>query len=51
MLWATHLVPEAEAADRAGAAPGRLLADGTPAEVSATLGGDTLERAFLKATR
>jgi ABC-2 type transport system ATP-binding protein len=51
VLWATHLVEEAEAADRVLVLhKGRLLADGTPAAVTAALGGDTLEQAFLKAT-
>jgi ABC-2 type transport system ATP-binding protein len=49
--WATHLVEEAEAADRVLVLhKGRLLADGTPAEVAATLGGGTLEEAFIRAT-
>ena len=52
VLWATHLVPEAERADRVLVLHrGRLLADGTPAEVTASLGGATLEEAFLNATR
>ncbi|VTU34693.1 ATP-binding cassette domain-containing protein [Variovorax sp. PBL-E5] len=52
VLWATHLVSEAENADRVLVLHrGRLLADGTPATVTATLGGATLEAAFLKATR
>jgi ABC-2 type transport system ATP-binding protein len=52
VLWATHLVEEAEAADRVLVLhKGRLLADGTPAAVTAALGGATLEDAFLKATR
>jgi ABC-2 type transport system ATP-binding protein len=52
VLWATHLVPEAEAADRVLVLhKGRLLADGTPAEVTAALGGETLEAAFIAATR
>lgn len=52
VLWATHLVEEAEAADRVLVLHrGRLLADGTPAQVAAALGGGTLEDAFLKATR
>jgi ABC-2 type transport system ATP-binding protein len=50
-LWATHLVPEAEAADRVLVLhQGRLLADGTPAEVAQALGGGTLEEAFIRAT-
>lgn len=52
VLWATHLVPEAEQADRVLVLHrGRLIADGSPADVTATLGGETLEAAFLKATR
>ena len=51
VLWATHLVPEAEAADRVLVLHrGRLLSDGTPEEVSAALGGPTLEAAFINAT-
>jgi ABC-2 type transport system ATP-binding protein len=51
VLWATHLVEEAEAADRVLVLhKGRLLADGNPAEVTAALGGSGLEDAFLKAT-
>ena len=52
VLWATHLVPEAEAADRVLVLhKGSLIADGTPAEVTAALGGPTLESAFISATR
>ncbi|MCP5271268.1 MAG: ATP-binding cassette domain-containing protein [Burkholderiaceae bacterium] len=51
VLWATHLVEEAEAADRVLVLHrGRLLADGTPADVTAALGGATLEQAFIHAT-
>jgi ABC-2 type transport system ATP-binding protein len=51
VLWATHLVEEAAAADRVLVLhQGRLLADGTPAEVTARLGGQTLEDAFIHAT-
>jgi len=51
VLWATHLVEEAEAADRVVVLhKGRLLADGTPAEVMAALGGNSLEDAFIRAT-
>ena len=51
VLWATHLVEEAEAADRVVVLhQGRLLADGTPANVTATLGGGGLEEAFIRAT-
>ena len=52
VLWATHLVGEAEAANRVLVLhQGRLLADGTPAEVTAALGGESLEAAFIHATR
>lgn len=52
VLWATHLVNEAEGADRVLVLHhGALIADGTPAEVTAALGGDTLETAFISATR
>jgi len=51
VLWATHLVEETAFADRVLLLHrGRLLADGTPADVTHTLGGDTLEAAFLEAT-
>ena len=51
VLWATHLVEEAEAADRVLVLhKGQLLADGTPADVAATLGGGTLDEAFIRAT-
>ena len=51
VLWATHLVHEAEAADRVLVLhQGRLLADGTPREVAARLGGASLEEAFIRAT-
>jgi ABC-2 type transport system ATP-binding protein len=51
VLWATHLVEEAEAADRVLVLhKGQLLADGTPAAVAAALGGGTLEEAFIRAT-
>lgn len=51
VLWATHLVEEAEAADRVLVLHrGRLLADGTPAAVTTALGGATLEQAFIHAT-
>ncbi len=51
VLWATHLVEEAEAADRVLVLhKGSLLADGTPAAVTAALGGASLEEAFIRAT-
>ena len=51
VLWATHLVEEAAAADRVLVLhQGRLLADGDAAAVARTLGGATLEDAFLRAT-
>ena len=51
VLWATHLVEEAAAADRVLVLhKGQLLADGPPAEVAAALGGGTLEDAFIRAT-
>jgi ABC-2 type transport system ATP-binding protein len=51
VLWATHLVEEAEAADQVLVLhKGRLLAEGPPAEVTAQLGGHTLEEAFIRAT-
>ena len=51
VLWATHLVEEAEAADRVLVLhKGKLLGDGTPAAVTAALGGGTLEEAFVRAT-
>jgi ABC-2 type transport system ATP-binding protein len=51
VLWATHLVEEASAANRVLVLhTGRLLAQGTPSDVTTRLGGNTLEDAFLKAT-
>jgi len=51
VLWATHLVEEAAGADRVLVLhQGRLLADGAPADVTAALGGPTLEEAFIRAT-
>jgi ABC-2 type transport system ATP-binding protein len=51
VLWATHLVEEAERAHRVLVLhQGRLLADGAPEHVAAALGGGPLEDAFLRAT-
>ena len=51
VLWATHLVGEAEQADRVLVLHrGRLLADGTPQGVAAQLGGHSLEESFIQAT-
>jgi ABC-2 type transport system ATP-binding protein len=51
VLWATHLVEEAEAADRVIVLhKGRVLADGPPRDVAAGLGGGSLEAAFIAAT-
>jgi ABC-2 type transport system ATP-binding protein len=51
VLWATHLVEEAEAADRVVVLhKGKLLADGSPAQVRQALGGGSLEEAFIHAT-
>lgn len=51
VLWATHWVEEAEQADRVLVLhQGRLLADGTPAEVTRSLGAATLEQGFIQRT-
>ena len=51
VLWATHLVEEAEGADRVLVLHrGELLADGSPADVTALLGGTTLEAGFIART-
>ena len=51
VLWATHLVAEAIDADRVLVLhQGRLLADGTPAAVTAALGEATLEAGFIART-
>ena len=51
VLWATHWVEEAEQADRVLVLHrGKLLADGAPAAVARTLGGPSLEEAFVAAT-
>jgi ABC-2 type transport system ATP-binding protein len=51
VLWATHLVEEAQSADRVVVLhKGRILADGPLGDVTASLGGDGLEEAFIRAT-
>jgi ABC-2 type transport system ATP-binding protein len=51
VLWATHLVDEAEAADRVIVLHlGRILAEGTPAALVASAGTATLAEAFLQMT-
>ncbi len=51
VLWATHLVNEAEQADRVYVLhKGRKFAEGTPDEIVAASGCATLEEAFLKMT-
>lgn len=51
VLWATHLVEEAVGADRVLVLHrGRLLADGTPAAVTAALGEASLEAGFIVRT-
>jgi ABC-2 type transport system ATP-binding protein len=51
VLWATHLVEEADGADRVLVLhQGTLLVHGTPDEVTRALSGPTLEDAFLRAT-
>lgn len=51
VLWATHWVEEADAADRVLVLhKGSLLADGTPADVTRRLGEPTLEAGFIKGT-
>jgi ABC-2 type transport system ATP-binding protein len=51
VLWATHWVEEALPADRVLVLHcGKLLADGTPAQVTRALGADTLEAGFIART-
>ena len=51
VLWATHWVEEAQAADRVLVLhKGKLLADGTPAQVTQALGEPTLEAGFIART-
>jgi ABC-2 type transport system ATP-binding protein len=52
VLWATHLVEEAQAADRVLVLnKGRLMASGSPSEVQLKLGGETLEQGFIQVTQ
>lgn len=49
VLWATHLVEEAEQADRVLVLNhGKLIASGSPLEVRQKLGADTLEQGFIQ---
>lgn len=49
VLWATHLVEEAEQADQVLVLHrGALVACGAPVQVQQTLGGDTLEQGFIR---
>jgi ABC-2 type transport system ATP-binding protein len=51
VLWATHLVEEAEQADRVLVLhQGKLLADGTPEGVTRQFGAATLEAGFVQCT-
>jgi ABC-2 type transport system ATP-binding protein len=51
VLWATHWVEEAQTADRVLLLHrGQLIADGSPAEVTAALGQPTLEQGFIART-
>jgi ABC-2 type transport system ATP-binding protein len=51
VLWATHLVEEAVQADRVLVLhQGKLIADGTPTEVTTALGEPTLEAGFIRRT-
>ncbi len=52
VLWATHLVDEAERADRVIILHhGKILADAAPDEIPRTVGAASLEAAFLRLTR
>ena len=52
VLWATHLVDEAEQADRVLVLHrGALIAQGTPLEVRQLLRADTLEQGFIQMTQ
>jgi len=49
VLWATHLVEEAQQADRVLVLNhGNLIASGTPLEVTQQWGADTLEQGFIQ---
>jgi ABC-2 type transport system ATP-binding protein len=51
VLWATHLVDEAERADRVVVLHrGEVLWDGVPAALCAAQGSGTLQQAFLRIT-
>jgi ABC-2 type transport system ATP-binding protein len=51
-LWTTHLLDEAEQADRVVVLHrGRILFDGSPAELAIQQASETIESAFLKLTR
>ena len=51
VLWATHLVDEAEGADRVLVLHrGRLVCEGAPAELRAKTGQSTLADAFIELT-
>jgi ABC-2 type transport system ATP-binding protein len=51
VLWATHLVDEAAGADRVIVLDrGRVVAEGTPAELVARTGAADLAAAFLQLT-
>ena len=52
MLWAAHLCEEAPDADRMMVLhQGRLIADGSPAAVTAELGASSLEAGFIARTQ
>ena len=52
VLWATHLVSEAEGADRFIVLhKGRVVSDGSPADVTSAMGADPLEAGFIARTR
>ena len=51
ILWATHLVDEAEQADRVAVLHrGKVIADGAPAELVAQAGAPDLHDAFVAMT-